>query len=82
VPAFAANKEREVHPRACHSFSTNITQSLEKLDNKIIHGGFTQLGHHGEIKVGDQLCVAILLHSASFGIGEQLWINRGLWQRL
>ena len=82
VPAFTANKEREVHPRACHSFSTTITQSLEKLDSKIIHSGFTQLGHHGEIKVGDQLCVAILLHSASFDIGEQLWINQGLWQHL
>lgn len=41
---FAANKEREVRPRACHSFSTNITQNLEKLDGKIIDGGFTVSG--------------------------------------
>jgi hypothetical protein len=69
VPVFAANKEREVHPGACYSFSTNITQSLEKLDSKINHGGFTLFGDHGEIKIMDQLCVAILLHSASVDIG-------------
>ena len=69
VPVFAANKEREVHPRACHPFSTNITQSLEKLDGKINHGGFALFGDHGEIKISDQLSMVILSHSTSVGIG-------------
>jgi hypothetical protein len=68
VPIFAANKEREVHLRACHSVSTNITQSIEKMDGKIIHNGFTLIGDHGETKVIDQLGVAILVHSVSVGI--------------
>ena len=68
VPVFPANQEREVHPCACHSFSTNITYSPEELNDKIIHGGFISFGDHGEIKVSDQLCVAILLHGVSVGI--------------
>lgn len=53
IPVFAANKERKVHPRACHSFSMNITPSLEKLDDEITYGGFTLFGDHGELKVSD-----------------------------
>ena len=79
---FTANKKGEVHSRACQSLPTNITQNLKQFDGKIIDGGFTLIGDHGEIKQPDQLCVTILLLSVSIENIQQLLINHRLWQLL
>jgi hypothetical protein len=65
---FTTNKEWEVHPLVCQSFSMNIIQSLKKLNSKINHGSFTPFGDHGKIKISDQLCMVILLHGPSISI--------------
>ena len=31
---FATNKERDVHPRVCHSVSASVTQNLKRLTAK------------------------------------------------
>ncbi|KAK0472894.1 hypothetical protein IW261DRAFT_1570508 [Armillaria novae-zelandiae] len=51
MPVFTANEKRGVHPGACHSFSTSITQNLEQLDSKIIDSSFALFGDHGEVKI-------------------------------
>ena len=61
-PGSTTDGEREVHPGARRSFSTDIIQNPQKLDDKIAYGSFTLTGGHGETEQGDQLCVEILLH--------------------
>ncbi|GLB42054.1 hypothetical protein LshimejAT787_1100690 [Lyophyllum shimeji] len=80
VSGFTANEERDIHARACHPISTNLTQNFEQLDGKVVHGSFPAVGNHGEIKQVNQFCVAIVLHGESIDGIESLLVNQRLWQ--